>query len=332
MTNRRSRGSVARTLLRVAAFSVLMTALPSAAMARADAVLTWNDLAARSVVGSPFHQARLMSIVQLAVFEAVNAVTREYEPYLPVPIVAVDGASAEAAAVQAAYKVLTAYLTAPATVNALNAQRAASMATIPEGDAKNNGVLVGDAAAAAMITSRAADGVLPDAVSPPPGSTLAGVWQPTGGTCMAGLFYQWQDMMPFAIQRPSDFLLEPPPSLTSNRYAKDYFEVSTMGNAISGKRSEERGENARLYAGLSPSSLISMAARQIATAKGASLSENARSFALLMMSINDSLISSFYNKYHYNFWRPLTAIKAGLSDGNGKTEENTTFAPFIPTP
>jgi hypothetical protein len=216
-------------------------------------------------------------------------------------------------------------------VAALDAQRAASLAAIPDGAAETNGVIVGEAAAAAMIALRAADGVLPDTFSPS-GSTLAGVWQPTGGACTAGVLYHWQDLVPFAIQRPSDFLLEPPPSLTSNRYAMDYLEVNTMGNATSVERPADRAEIARFYAALSPPFMISMAARQIAARKGSSLSENARSFALLMVAINDSLIASFYNKYQYSFWRPVTAIHAGAADGNRKTEGDTTFAPLISTP
>ena len=121
-----------------------------------------------------------------------------------------------------------------------------------------------------------------------------------------GAFYHWKDLAPFGIESPSDFLLPGPPSLTSNSTPKDYLEVKTMGAGTAWSAREDRTEVVRLYAVSSPSFALSMAARQIAVAKGLSLTENARAFTLIMMGINDSLIASFYNKYHYNFWRPET--------------------------
>jgi hypothetical protein len=105
-----------------------------------------------------------------------------------------------------------------------------------------------------------------------------------------------------------------------------------MGAKESADRTDDRADVARLYAASSPNFALSMVARQIAAAKGLSLAENARAFALIMMGINDSLIASFYNKYDHNYWRPETAIRAGAADGNDKTEGDATFAPFITTP
>jgi hypothetical protein len=116
------------------------------------------------------------------------------------------------------------------------------------------------------------------------------------------------------------------------RYTKDYYEVMTVGSSTSTDRPADRAEVARLYAASSPSFVLSMATRQISTAKGLSLSENARALALIMMGINDSLVASFYNKYHYNLWRPETGIRNGASDDNGKTDGDAGFATFIPTP
>lgn len=212
----------------------------------------------------------------------------------------------------------------------LNADRDSDLGDIPDGPAKTAGIEVGLDAADAMIAARATDGSSP-LVSIIPAPASAGDYQLTTG-CAASLFYNWQNVVPFGIADASDFLLGPPPSLASNRYRKDYIEVKTVGSATSGDRPADRAEVARLYAASSPSFALSMAARQIAAAKGTSLAENARALALIQMSISDALVASFMNKYYYNHWRPETAIRNGAADGNNKTEGDLGFTTFIPTP
>lgn len=330
MTSGTSSRVASRKLLRMSTM-LLIGLVSTPAMARADVVLDWNAIAARTVLPgqSPFHQVRLMAITQLAVFEAVNAVTGEYEPYLETPIVAPAVTSAEAAAIAAAHRVLKNYF--PLNT-AIDTDRANALAAIPNGLAKTNGIAVGEAAALAMIALRAGDGSSPPAFYLP-SSSLIGEWQTTPSCPPAGgVFYQWKDVTPFGIESPSAFLLPAPPALTSNRYTKDSLEVRTMGAVDSVDRPADRAAVARLYAVTSPSFALSMAARQLAAANGLSLSANARAFALIMMGINDSLIASFHNKYQYNFWRPETAIRLGALDGNDKTEGDATFVPFIGTP
>jgi hypothetical protein len=294
-----------------------------------DLVLRWNQIAAQTATATnPFNQARVGAIVQLAVFEAVNAVTKDYEPYLNPPTVAPPGTSAEAAAIIAAHNVLATFF--PAASAALDAARDLDLAAIPNGSAKTNGIAVGAAAANAMIALRAADGSSP-LTTIIPTSTNAGDYQLTTG-CAAAMFYNWQNVTPFGIADISDFLLDPPPSLASNRVAKDYFEVNLVGTATSTARPLDRTEVVRLYAATSPSFALSAATRQISAAKRTSLSGNARALALLQMGINDALIASYMNKYHYNRWRPETGIRNGASDGNDKTDGNPGFTTFIPTP
>ena len=323
-------GAAVRSILR-ASTAVLLVGLvsgPAPASAQ-DIVLKWNDIAARTaVVTSPYNQARVMAIVQLSVFEAVNAITGEYEPYLDPATAAAGGASVDAAVIIAAHRGLTNYF--PAATVALDAARDLDLGAIAAGPAKTAGMAAGMAAANAMIALRATDGSAP-VTTLMPSSTLAGDYQLTTG-CAAGAFYNWQNVTPFGIPDATAFLLDPPPSLGSQRYTKDYDEVMTVGSSTSTDRSEERAEVARLYAASSPSFVLSMATRQISTAKGLSLSENARALALIMMGISDSLVASFYNKYHHNLWRPETGIRNGASDGNGKTDGDAGFATFIPTP
>ena len=323
-------GTGSRSVLRVAAIVFVAGVISGPATARADdIVLRWNQIAAQTATATtPFNQARVAAIVQLAVFEAVNAITGEYEPYLNPPTIAPPGASVEAAVTMAAHTVMTAYFSAAAT--ALNAARDADLAAIPDGSAKTAGMAVGTAAANAMIALRSADGSSP-LVSASPSTSAAGDYQLTSG-CAAALFYNWQNVTPFGIASASNFLLGPPPGLQSNQYAKDYLEVQTVGAATSADRSADRADVVRLYAGSSPSFVLSMATRQVAVQKGTSVSENARALALIHMAASDSLVASFLNKYHHNRWRPETAIRDGAADGNDKTEGDPAFATFIPTP
>jgi hypothetical protein len=315
---------------------LMATLLFGPALAKADPVLDWNLIAVNTVIANgqnPFALARYAAIVQLAVFEAVNSITGDYRPYLG-SIVAPHGASADAAAIQAAYRVLSTYF--PASATSLDAARANSLSLIPEGQAKSKGIATGDAAAYAMIALRANDGS-----SPPqfkiPGPLVPGEWQatpscPTVNGIAVGIFFQWQNVTPFGIPSASEFLLDPPPALMRHQYAKAYNEVMAIGSLDSTERPRDRADVALLYASSSPTLVFNQAARQVAQQQGRSLSENARALALINMAMSDSLVASFFNKYHYNSWRPETAIRAGDTDGNSKTDPDPNFLPFIVTP
>jgi hypothetical protein len=323
-------GAVARSVFRASAIVLVAGVVSGPATARADdIVLRWNQIAAQTATATtPFNQSRVAAIVQLAVFEAVNAITGQYEPYLNPRTAPAPGASVEAAVTVAAHTVMTTYFPAAAAV--LNGARDADLGAIPDGASKTAGIAVGMAAANAMIALRAADGSSP-LLAVVPSSTAAGDYQLTTG-CAAAMFYSWQYVTPFGIANASDFLLGPPPLLSTNQYAKNYLEVQTVGANTSVDRPADRAEVARLYGSSSPSFVLSMAARQVATQKGTSVSENARALALIHMAASDSLVASFLNKYHYNRWRPETAIRNGAADGNDRTEGDVTFATFIPTP
>jgi hypothetical protein len=311
------------------------------AVAKGDAVLDWNLIAVNTSIANnqnPFAQARSAAIVQLAVFEAVNAITGDYRPYLdPGSIVAPHGASADAAAVEAAYQVLNTYF--PTSASTLMTARANSLALIPDGQAKNDGIATGDAAALAMIALRANDGSSP-AQFKIPGPAVPGEYQATPSCPMVngikvGTLFQWQNVTPFGIPGVSDLLLDPPPALDSNQYAKSYNEVKAVGSASanSTERPQDRANVVLYYAASSPTQVFNQAARQVVAQEGwHSLSENARDFALINMALSDGAVTTFFNKYHYNFWRPETAIHAGDTDGNRKTDADPNWVPFIPAP
>src|ERR1700729_3845110 len=321
---------------RFLALCMLMATLFGAAVAKADAVLDWNVIAVNTAVANgqnPFAQARYAAIVQLAVFESVNAITGEYHPYLGT-IVAPPGACPEAAAIQAAYHVLNSYF--PKSATPLAAERAKSLASIPDGQAKTDGIATGDAAALAMIALRANDGSSP-AQFKIPGPPVPGEWQATPSCPImngvgVGIAFQWQYITPFGIRRASDFLLDPPPALASRAYAKAYNEVMTVGGTDSTARPQDRANVALFYAAASPTQVFNQAVQQVAQERWHSLTENARALALMNMATNDSLVASFLNKYRYNFWRPETAIHAGDTDGYRKTQSDPNFVPFVTTP
>jgi hypothetical protein len=324
---------------RVLGLCVLIATLFGSAVAKADVVLDWNVIAVNTAVANgqnPFAQARSAAIVQLAVFEAVNAITGDYRPYLG-SIAAPHGASADAAAIQAAYRVLSTYF--PASASTLLAARANSLALMPDGQAKSDGVATGDAAALAMIALRANDGSSP-AQFKIPGPAVPGEYQATPSCPIVngiavGTLFQWQNVTPFGIPGVSEFLIDPPPALDSNQYAKTYNEVKAVGSASanSTERPPDRANVVLYYAATSPTQVFNQAAREVVAEEGRrSLSENARAFALINMAINDGAVTTFFNKYHYNFWRPETAIHVGDTDGNPKTDGDPNWVPFIPAP
>src|ERR1700722_2863455 len=324
------------TTNRILGLCMLIAALFGAAVAKADAVLDWNVIAVNTAVANsqnPFAQARYAAIVQLAVFESVNAITGEYHPYLGT-IVAPPGACPEAAAIQAAYHVLNTYF--PMSAAPLAADRAKSLASIPDGQAKTDGIATGDAAALAMIALRANDGLSP-AQFKIPGPPVPGEWLATPSCPMmngvaVGIAFQWQYITPFGIRRASDFLLDPPPALASRAYAKAYNEVMTVGGTDSTARPQDRANVALFYAAASPTQVFNQAVQQVAQERWHSLTENAQALALMNMAVNDSLVAAFLNKYFYNLWRPETAIRAGATDGNPKTDPDPSFVPFVTTP
>ena len=294
-----------------------------------DAVVRqWNEIAITRILpnGPPFTAARMMTAVQLAVFEAVNAITGKYEPYLGT-IIAPPGASPEAAAVTAAHGALVAFV--PAQTAFFDQQRDLSLAAIPDGQSKTDGIAVGIAAAAAMVANRTNDGSAPPLVHIPT-NTDPYEWQITPG-CAGGVFKHWPNLRPFGIESSSQFRAEPPPPLRSGVYAQDYNEVQAVGDVNSTVRSQDRTDVARLYAVGPGHWTWNYALLQIASTRNDEITFTARTMALMNIAINDAYISGFESKYFYRTWRPVTAIPRGDEDGNKWTTAGA-FTPLISTP
>jgi hypothetical protein len=318
---------IQRTITTTLALAVLAVS-PSI---KADEVTDWNALMQTTVAaGNANVQARSAAIVQLAVFEAVNSIVGDYEPYLG--MTAPEGASPNAAAVAAAHAALVTLY--PASNAVLTAKLAVSLAQIPDGPSKDVGIAAGQQAAAAMFLLRANDGAAVAQSVPYTPGTNPGDWQPAPPTFSVASQPGWGLVLPFGLDAGSQFRLPPPPPLDSGRYALDYNEVKLVGNTNSGPdiRPSDRTIVARFFAVSSPVQAWNQAARQVSDAQGKTLSENARIFALIAMAICDASIAAYDTKYYYNTWRPMMAIRGAGQDGNHKTEADGGWFPLITTP
>ena len=307
---------------------VAVAAVGGSIQAQADAVTDWNEIMERTVATvDPFLQTRSAAIMHLAVFEAVNSILGDYEPYLGT-ITASRGASPDAAAIAAAHRALSALH--PDQAAALDAARAASLATILDGRAKDDGIAVGEAAADAMVALRANDGS--DIEVPYTPGSKPGEWHPTPPAFAPAFRPGLGKVDTFAIESGAQFRLGPPPGLRSARFARDFNEVKRVGDVNNTSRPDDRTDVARFYGVTDAIPLYNPAARQVSKAQGKTLGENARIFALLAIAICDAAIAVFDTKYHYNYWRPVTAIAAGGEDGNDRTSPDAEWLPLVETP
>jgi hypothetical protein len=263
-----------------------------------------------------------MGMVHAAMFDAVNSIDRRYRPYL-VQLPAAPTTSKEAAAAAAAAAIL-------ATIDEkiageMKGALATYLASIPDGAAKSDGVKLGEAVAAKVWEARANDGSdAPDAYRP---RTTPGVYVPTAIT----LASMWPNLKPFAMAEGSQFRPGQPISLEGKEWATDYNEVKDYGRRDSVKRTPEQTETARFWLGGAPMAYHPFV-RQLVTAKQMSVVDSARFMALVALGLNDAIIAQLDAKYHYNFWRPITAIRNGDIDGNPATDREATWQPIANTP
>jgi hypothetical protein len=305
-----------------------------AATVRADAVTDWAAIMEESTlhVPDPALPIRVAAIMQLAVFEAVNTIVGHYEPYLVEPYLGRVGAPAaaspDAAAIAAAHRVLVDLL--PDQAESLNAKRAVSLAALPDGAPKSAGIAIGEAAATAMLAKRANDGMDTDVPYTP--GTLPGQYRPTPSDFTPAFGAHLGRVTPFAIDNVARYRVAAPPALRSERYARDYEEVKRVGDIASRERPKDRADVARFYALDAIVPIYFSAARQVSLAQRKTLAENARIFALLGIAIFDAMVVCFDSKYFYDYWRPVTAIRLGHTDGNRRTDADPTWTPFVFTP
>jgi PAP2 superfamily len=285
--------------------------------ASANVVTDWDEKAVALIQPKmvPPVAYRAMAIVHIAIFDAVNSIEPRYRPYYAQ--IPVTGAAAAAGAV------LTKLL--PDVAFDIEAALKSYLSAIPEGDAKSNGIKLGDAVAAKILEARANDGsTAADTYRP---VTTPGVYIPTALTVAP----QWPDLTPFAITSPSQFRPKPPIALESDQWAKDYNEIKELGAKNSSKRSARQTEDARFWLLTGPLSTHPLH-RQVAMGKEMSVVDSARFMAVITAAEADAMVAVLDAKYKYAFWRPITAIRNGDIDGNAATEREATWQPIDNTP
>jgi membrane-associated phospholipid phosphatase len=303
-----------KTLLRgtlvIGCISAINLASSIGTPANADVVTDWNNAALDAIRAertAPPIASRSLAILNVSIYDAVNGIARTHERYL-VPSVAPRSASRAAAASAAAHRALVTLF--PANASSFDALHAVILAGIPDGPHKRVGIIWGEFVANVILAVRADDGS--NAVVPPPGGSGPGVWIPTPPAFLPYLLPQWGFVRPFAMNSSSQFRPPGPPSLDSQQYAADYEEVKQLGAAVGSTRTEDQTEIALFWADgagtETPPGHWNSIAQIIADARGNTLEENARLFALLNIAMADAAICSWDAKYTFDFWRPVTAI------------------------
>ena len=291
----------------------LLLAAPITA-ANGNVITDWDQKAVGIVqpgtVFPPPIGARTVAIMHVAMFDAVNSIDPRYKPYM-VHLSVPPDTSKEAAAASAAAAVLIKL--APNSAPDVQSTLTKYLATLPDGEAKSNGIKLGQEVAAKIIEGRVNDGAsAPDAYRP---KTSPGVYVPTA----IPIGSQFPKVTPFAMTSPSQFLPKPPPSLTSDQWARDYNEIKELGEKNSTKRTARQTEDANFWLLVNPGASHQLE-RQVVIAKNLDVVDSARLMALELIAEADALIAFFDAKYKYDFWRPITAIRNGDIDGNPATE------------
>ena len=320
------------------ATTVFITATPKTASVDAEVIVEWNQILQSTLPGNLGPTApRYYAMLHVAMFDAANAIEREYSPF-HVAFSDRAGGSAEAAAAQAARDVLSGLF--PASTSIYDAALVQRFGADPSGFVRR-GMDTGSLVAAAVLAWRQTDGwVTP---TPPPYvlPLFPGLWQPTPpGNSPAGLT-QAPHVVPFAVLTPTQFLPGPPPTVTSARYAADLNETRAIGKSDSAVRTLDQTAVARLWAGAAASgtgtatgmsAIWNNIARDMVRQRGLSLVEAARLFALLNVSVHDGIQTSATAKLVYGLWRPVTAIRRGDEDANVATDSDPAWASLIGTP
>lgn len=333
----------------------LAAAWARSASATVDPVSNWNTIAVQATLTAGQNavvQSRTLAIVHVAVHDALNAIHPRYERYAFTGI-APRGTSPEAAIAAAARNSLIGAIsvgTLPFPQFGTPALQALAVAQVEQaytialtgisnGLAKNEGIAVGQDAANAILALRNNDRAT--TFVPYTAGTAAGDWQPTpnpvpfdpptAADLLPAALPGWGHVTPFVLRRSTQFEPEGPPRLTGKRYARDYKEVKAIGDKNSSVRTAEQTSIARFWYENSPASW-SRIAQVVAHSRSLDSWDTARLLALVNLAMADGFIAGFETKYDFNFWRPVTAIRAGETDGNDATIADPEWSSLLNTP
>ena len=295
-----------------------------------NVVIEWNDVAVRLTLQAvpplvAVQQTRVMAIFQLAVHDAVNGITGDFETYLsPVPP---PNASPEAAAIGAAYETLKNLF--PGNDALLDSRLLSSLQEHGTSMA-DPGFSYGRAIAVAILAVRANDHSAEAQFNyDAPNQGAPGVWVRLANA--PAQLPGWGRVTPFVLRSGSQFRPDAPPDLTSETYARDYNEIKQIGVSTGSTRSAEQS-NIALFWRASPTAIWNNVLVQVVQSRNMDLSSQARLFALFYLAASDASVACWDAKYEYNFWRPQSAITNGNADGNDQTAGDAAWKPFIATP
>jgi hypothetical protein len=318
------------TSVRSVAGILVCVSLFSAAPARADVVSDWNVITTNTIGAVAPNRLIEISMVHLAIHDAIQSIEHRFETYSPG--LAPQTGSVVAAAATAARDVLVNRF--PASAAALETTYLAYLQA-NQLTTSDPGVAAGRQAAAAIIQNRAGDGSYP---VPSPtffGGTKPGEWRPTVMTATgepASMTTPWlATMRTFAVMHSSQMLSGAPPRLTSRKYTREYNEVKALGRNVGSSRTPEQTAIAVFYSD-GPPLYWNRTLRNLTDRYIRDVGESARMFALVNIAMTDALLTSWQTKIQYNFWRPVTAIQLGETDGNRATVGDPTWQPLFTTP
>ncbi len=295
-----------------------------------DVIIEWNEVAYHAFGGEAYLHSllasRINAMTHLAMHDALNAIFPVYAKYT------FTGSDAEAdpiaAAASAAHTVLVHEI--QEKVGFLDSALQHTLSTIPDGDAKERGIKLGKAAGQAILSIRANDGAVGDPFSPVPPSEAPGIYQAVPPFDFVFAPY-WQDVKPFGLQRKGQFRSVPYPMLGSHEYAQAFNEVKEIGKLNSSARNADQTAYSHFWYEFSEAGWNRLA-RIAAVNKKLNLLETARLFALVDMAMADAYIAGWDSKFHYNLWRPYTAIRKAQLDGNENTAEDAQWESLMPAP
>jgi hypothetical protein len=319
---------VALTLLVLVAPLVRLVAESQAHAAPSDHyVADWDAIGTQAYTASGLGAEGdvIFGYVAIATYDSVMATEGGYRPFA-VHVRAPRHASVQAAVVAAAHCILVHYMPGQAPTILDPAYRA-SLATLPDGRAKADGIATGEQIATKLIAQRADDGYQAPVTYAPPNPPVPGVWIPTAPTPPIGKFLG--HMRPFSLDSAARFRPGGPPALSSARWARDYNEVKELGSSTSTKRTAEQTLAARFWAE-PPVQQAPGSFQKFVLDHGLDVVQAARFMAMISVTRADALIACFDAKYHYAFWRPITAIRAGDTDGNDATVGDPPWSPLLP--
>ena len=297
--------------------------------AHADVVTDWNQTALRATeiaAMPPPVQARAMAIVHAAVYDAVNAIDRRHAVY-EVTVTALAGASMESAVATAAHDALTDLL--PLQQATLDVALKTSLAQVPDGQAKSDGIRIGSEVAEKILALRKTDGA--NGKADYSFGSGAGVYQATPPMNASPVLPHWRSVKPFMLQSATQFPFAGPAAPASAAFAKDLNEIKAIGSKTSSGRTSEQTAIAILWSG-SEITPLNAVARAVSTEHKIGVADNARLFAYLNMAMADALIAVFESKYTFNSWRPVTAIRGAEMANNKAIKADASWEPLLVTP